>query len=269
MLQIQTLQEIIDSTPALLTMPKVISEALNLIKDPKTNVNKLSDIIAKDISLTSEILKMVNTAYYGFPTQITTINKAIALLGLNKVKSVIMSVAMKPMLQSNGGKSLWEHSIKCAVGCEIIAESLGMDDPDEAFTMGLMHDIGKIVLESYNKVAYQEINRLISLGAERLNAEKMIYGYNHAEIGAELVTKWNLPSVISTSVKYHHMPHHSEMPSVVGIVYVAERVIQDPIKYPILDFDIINSLDFDLPDPLELREIIFEKSNGIINVLLK
>jgi len=266
-MQSKDIKQIILDLPELPSMPTVVAEALNLIKDPKSNINKLSDILSKDISFTTEILKIVNSAYYGFPTQITTINKALALLGLNKVKSLIMSVALKPMLMSYGGKNLWQHSIRCAVGCEIIAKSLGTIDPDEAFTMGLLHDIGKTLLEIYNKSAINEINRLVSLGADRLAAEKMMFGFDHTEIGEELVKLWNLPLVISASIRYHHAPHQSDMPSVAGIVYVAERVCQEPLKYPILDSDILNMLDFDLPDPMQLREVIFARSNSIIMAL--
>ncbi len=108
-------------------MPTLVVELLGLIKDPNISVSKLSAVISKDLSFTTEILKMVNTSYYGFPSQITTINKAVALLGLNKLKSLLMNVVLKSMLQS-GNRILWEHSLKCAIGCEILASSLGMDD---------------------------------------------------------------------------------------------------------------------------------------------
>lgn len=261
------IRQIIDEMPDLPSMPTVIVEALNIIGNPKSNINQLSEIISKDLAMTTQILKMVNSAYYGFPTQITTINKAMALLGLNKVKSLVLSVAVKPMMMSYCGKNLWEHSIRCAVGCQIIAKGLGRGETDEAFVMGLLHDIGKTILEIYNKDAVSEVNKLVNIGADRLTAEKMMFGFNHTDIGQELVTRWKLPLIIGTSIKYHHRPQESPDSSIAGLVYVADRVTQEQLKYPILDSDIVDVLDFDIPDPLQLREDIILISQPIIAAL--
>lgn len=261
--------DILEKMPNLPSMPSIVSEALTIIDDPKSNISKLSEVISKDIPITAELLKLVNSAYYGFPTQITSINKAMALLGFSKVKGLIMSVAVRPMMMSSCGKSVWEHSIKCAVGCELLAKSLGNVDTDEAFIMGLMHDIGKPVLEIYNKEASKEITRLVGFGADRLVAEKMIFGFKHTEMGEQLVKKWKLPNVIASSVRYHHDPQNSDNINMVGCVYVANKIIQDVLKYPILDSDIVEMLDFDIPDPMMLREEIMEKSQHIIAALSK
>lgn len=262
------ISDIIEKIPNLPSMPSIVSEALNIIDDPKSNTIKLSDVISKDIAISAEILKLVNSAYYGFPTQITSISKAMALLGFSKVKGLIMSVAVRPMM-SAGGKALWEHSVKCAVGCELLAKSLGTVDSDEAFVMGLMHDIGKSVLETYNKEASKEITRLVGIGADRLSAEKMIFGFNHTEIGEQLIKKWKLPVIIASSVRYHHEPQNSGNINVIGCVYVADRISRDVLKYPILDSDIVDGFDFEIPDPIMLREEMLEKSQHIIAALSK
>lgn len=264
---INDIQQIIEEMPSLPTMPTIVSEALNIIKDPKSNINQLSDVISKDISLTTEILKLVNSSYYGFPTQITTINKAMALIGLNKVKSLIMSVALKPLLVSYCGKSVWEHSIRCAIGCESLAKSLGYNETEEAFVIGLLHDIGKSVLEVYNKNAANDVKKLISAGADGLIAEKTLFGFTHTEAGEILVKKWKLPTLISSSARYHHTPHLSENPAMVGLVYMADRITQETLKYPIFDPDIADMLDFEISDPIQMREEIFEKSKHIIGAL--
>lgn len=260
-------REILDKMSTVPSMPPVVAEALHIIENPKSNITRLSTIISKDIALTTEILKLVNSAYYGFPSQITTINRAMALLGMNKIKSLIMSIAVKPMMLSHCGKSLWEHSIRCAVGCQLISKSIDNFDPDEAFVMGLLHDIGKIVLNIYNKDATNEIARLVKLGADGLTAEKMIFGFTHTDLGQELVLRWKLPSIIADSVKYHHNPIDSENRNIIGCVYVADRISQDNCMYPMFDHDVIEALDFDIADPSELRESIFALSKPIIAAL--
>lgn len=266
---VNDIKRIIQQLPELPAMPNVVAIALDVMKDPKASVKKLCDVISNDQAITTEILKVVNSAYYGLPQQITTINQATALLGFNKVRNLILSCAVKPMLMSHGGKILWEHSIKTAIGAEFIGKSLGRSDADECFVFGLLHDVGKIVFELYNKSAMQEVDRLVSFGADRSAAEKMMFGFDHSEAGDELITKWRLPKMIRACVKHHHKPHLSEFPGTVGIIYASDRIVQEPIKYPIIETEIISAIDFDLADPLVLREKILEKSEQMIKALSK
>jgi len=263
----KNMKNIIDNMPGIPSMPNVLSEALNTMENPKSSVEKLADIISKDISLTTQILKMVNSSYYGFPSQITTIKRAMALLGFNTIKSLILSVVVKPMMMTHSGMALWEHSIRCAVACQLMSKSLGFGDPDEAFIMGLLHDIGKMVMEISNKDAVKEINRLITLGADTLQAEEMFFGYNHTDAGKELVLKWKLPLVVGAAVRYHHNPLASQSKMHSCLVYVGDRITRDPLKYPILDPDIVDSFDFEVPDPMDLREKVLDASGHIISAL--
>jgi len=262
-----TVKDIINNMTGLPAMPQVVTESLNLIENPNSSIKQLADIISMDISITSQILKLVNSAYYGFPQQITTINKAMALLGYNTIRSLILSVGLKPMLMTNSGKALWEHSIRTAVACQMLSKSLGTIDPDEAFTMGLLHDAGIALMEGVNKDAVKEINRLVNLGADILQAEKMFFGFTHTELGKEFVAKWKLPLIIGTAIAYHHTPLQSEDRIHSCVVYIADRISRDPIKYPVLDPDIIDAFDFEVPDPLEFREKVFESANHIISAL--
>jgi HD-like signal output (HDOD) protein len=261
------LKAFIEKIPTIPTMPMIIVEALELIKDPSSNVAKLSNVVSKDISITTEVLKLVNSAYYGFPYQITTINKAIALLGLKKIKSLLMSIAVKQIMTSSSGKQLWEHSIKCAVGSQLVASSLGYDNTEEFFTMGLLHDVGKTVMELYDRAVFNEINQLVEVGADRLVTEKMLVGFDHSEIGEELLLRWNLPAMISSCVRYHHNPRLSDEFSRVGIVYIVDRIIQPVLPYPVFDSAIMDEFDFEISDHLALREEILEKSQAIIGTL--
>lgn len=265
----KNIKAIIDKMPNIPSMPPVIAQALSIMENPKSNVNQLSVIISKDIGLTTEILKLVNSSYYGLPTQITTINRAMALLGMNKVRNIVLSIAVKPMMMSQSGKSLWEHSIRCGIACQLISKSLGTLDEDEAFVMGLLHDIGKTILNLYNKDACLEISKLVQLGADILVAEKMIFGFTHTEIGVELIHRWKLPVIIGSCIKHHHKPQDSDNLLVDGAVYVADKISQEYFKYPILDPDIVELLDFEIPDPLVLREEVFAKSKPMINILTK
>lgn len=257
----------IKNMPELPSMPPVVAKALNIIEDPKSSVAQLAAIISKDISLTTQILKLVNSAYYGFPSQITTIDKAMALLGFKQVKSLILSVALKPMMMSHSGRDLWEHSLKCGVACQLISKALGNNETDEAFVLGLLHDIGKNVIEMFNHRIANEINARVKMGTDRLRLEKSLLGFTHADLGEALLRKWKLPEVIVSCVKFHHTPLLSPNFSLVSIVYIADLLTQT--NFEILDVspNIANKLDFEVPDPIEFREEIIETTKPILNAL--
>jgi putative nucleotidyltransferase with HDIG domain len=262
-----SIKDLLNNIKDIPTMPHIASEALALIKDPNVNLKHLANVISKDISLTGQILKLVNSAYYGFPSQITTINKAMALLGLNQVNSLVMSVAVKPMLMSNCGKSVWQHSVRCAVASQLISKNLCEKDTEAFFVMGLLHDIGKTLYQIYNSAAAEELEKLVNLGADRIKAESMIFGYTHTDLGEELVKKWNLPPIICNAIKYHHAPNLSKMKREVGIIYVADRITQETLKFPILNPEIMNTLDFQISDPQALREDTFIRSETLLAIM--
>ena len=112
-------QQVLDQIKEIPAMPNVIVKALGIIKDDQSGTKELSEIMAYDQALTSQVLKLVNSAYYGFAQEITSVNKALALLGMTQTKNIIIAVAMKPMLTSQGGRDMWMHSLRCAVACEL------------------------------------------------------------------------------------------------------------------------------------------------------
>lgn len=258
-------RQTLENLTELPSMPAIVGQALSIIDDPKANINQLANIISTDISITSQILKLVNSAYYGFPSQITTINKAMALLGFNKVKSLILGVAVKPMMLSDSGKSLWHHSLRCAVGAKYLAKNLEHGDAEEAFIFGLLHDIGKTVLQIQNIDAYKEVQKLVGIGADVIDAERTFFGFTHTDAGKILTEQWKLPLIIGITTEHHHNPLRSEELMSSGIVYVADRLTQDQLKYPVFDQEILDALDFEIPDPEAMREEILELSQPIID----
>ncbi len=256
-----SLEEITD----LPSMPAVVVHALELIDDPNADINRLSEILSTDLAITSQILKLVNSAYYGFTSKITTIKKAVALLGFNAVKSLMMGVAVKPMLLSNRGRVLWDHSLRCAVGSKHLAKNLKHGDPEEAFILGLLHDVGKSVLQMQNIEAYSEVQKLVEIGADIIDTERTFFGYAHTDLGNALIEKWKLPLIIRLAVQDHHDPLRSEESMAAAIVYVADKIAQENSKYCIFDPEIIDSLDFEIPDPEAMREEVLELSQPIID----
>ena len=182
----QAIQKLIDNLHDIPTMPNVVIKALNIVKDPNSSIKELGDIISYDQSLSIKVLNLVNSAYYGFAQQISSITRALALLGMNKAKNIIVAAAMKPMFSSEKNKELWEHAITTAVGCEYLANYLKIMDSDEAFMIGFMHDIGKLILNMQNTDSLAKIKELTNEGSDIIEAENALFVTNHADFCAEL-----------------------------------------------------------------------------------
>ncbi len=249
-------------------MPNIIVKALSVIKSETSGMNDLAKIMSYDPALTTQVLKIVNSAYYGFPQQITAMNKALPLLGMAQVKNIIVAVAMKSMITSQGGKELWKHSIRAAVGCEMMATKLNLMDPGDAFVVGFLHDIGKMILSLQNSQLYLKVKELTMKGVNVIEAENLLVGANHAEMGALLAKKWGLPVMLTNCIKYHHTPRAASMVgNIVYMVYAIDRLVQEQMPNPAFEPAIWKNSPIEIADPASLREAILLKSDGLLQEL--
>ena len=254
---IQVVAEFKDIPP----MPNVMVKALGVIKNPATGIAELAKIMQVDQAISAKTLSLVNSAFYGFRQQITSINKALVVLGMMKAKNIIMSLALKQMMTAQGSRELWEHSIKCAVAAELLAKEFRVINPDDAFVIGFLHDIGKMLLNIKNPLKYSKVKYLAQQGNVSLvDVEDAQFGTNHCVLGALISKKWQLPVILTNCIRYHHEPTQSSLPSVCGIVYVADRMVQNNMPNPLLEQRIMNKLDFTINDPIAIRETIITKA---------
>ena len=185
----QLLAEFKDIPP----MPNVMVKALSVIKNPSTGIAELAKIMQVDQAILSKTLSLVNSAFYGFRQQITSIQKALVILGMMKAKNIIMSLALKQMMTAQGSRELWEHSIKCAVAAEFLAKEYKIINPDDAFVIGFLHDIGKIgipdsILRKEAKLTDDEYSEI----------------KNHPAIGEHILSSAPIFKNIIPIVKHHH-----------------------------------------------------------------
>jgi len=259
--------ELLNSLNEVPAMPNVIMQALNVMKNPDSGTRELGKIVSYDQSLSTKVLTLVNSSYYGFPQQITSISRAITLIGMSKTKNVIVTVAMRPMLVNHGDKELWKHSIRTAVGCEYMATRYKIMDPDEAFVIGFLHDLGKIVLNLKDAKLYEEAIKLAQTGVSILEAEKKLFGVDHCVIGSLLAKRWQLPILIANAIKYHHEPNSSSMPLACSLVYAMDKFVRDDFVFEELNEDIMKNLNMKIYGPDELRETILNKADLLLREL--
>ena len=200
----------IDELP---TIPAQLPKLLYLVENSETNTSDLSDMISRDLAMTSKILKVANSAYYGFQKKVSDLDRAVPLLGFNMVKSLALSIGIinsLPSERKNQGFSregLWIHSLAVATLMEELNRRLNKRDKSEyVFIIGLLHDIGKIVLDQFfNELFQQALEEVRESGKSKLYvAERRVIGVDHGEIGDMLLTRWNFPDVISNPIAVHH-----------------------------------------------------------------
>jgi putative nucleotidyltransferase with HDIG domain len=205
------MRSIIDEIDDLKTLPSVYIRLSGMIENPNATVGMIGQAIAEDQAIAAKVLKLVNSAFYGFPRRIANLKEAIIILGLDEIKTLVLGTSVLDVFlrsSSNSNfdmKKFWEHSIACAVASKIIAEAVSPKDADIAFVSGLLHDIGKLVHAIYLE---NEFSRVISYaernGSSICEAEDQILGFNHAETGGILAEKWKLPKNLLYIIKDHH-----------------------------------------------------------------
>ena len=198
------------------TLPFIIKNIQELLKNPKTSASDIGTLISKDQVLTAKLLRIANSALYCFPKEITTITQAITIMGFRAIKNLILSTSVFNLFKPRSSSAFdlqrfWEHSIACAVGGKVIAETVGYEDVEELFVAGLLHDIGKIVQDEFLEEEFQQVLKLSE--SEKLLiyvAEKQLWNVTHSQTGAILGERWGLPVKLIDSITYHHDPVKSE-----------------------------------------------------------
>ncbi|WDN87406.1 hypothetical protein BuS5_00374 [Desulfosarcina sp. BuS5] len=207
----KTILKKLDRIEDLPTLPVIAMEVNKMLRDYNTSIKELSALIKNDQAMTPRILKLVNSSFYGFKSKIANIDRAIILLGFNTISNAIVSVAIIDALSIKGSsddfdiKNFWEHSVAVAITSRHLAEKSRLCLPEEAFTGGLLHDIGKIILSHY----FPSLFKKVILSADENNitfyeAEKKEIPVTHAQIGAIMAHKWKLPDGLADTIKYHH-----------------------------------------------------------------
>jgi len=219
----------IGSIPA---MPVVVGKLRQLLSDPDVEFRELAATLKYDPGMTSNILHLANSAYFGFRTRITSVTQGISRLGTKRMSELVTAAAVGPIMQAAlkgyevpaGG--LWKHSIAVAIATEHLAELLKIPAQEEAFTAGLLHDIGKMGLGTFIEVDTLPIMKLVEeKGITFDEAEREILGIDHAEVGSILFEKWNLSPAIANAARWHHNPDiNVEKSIVVDLVHLADSI---------------------------------------------
>jgi len=219
---------IIAKVEAFPSLPGATTKLVSLIDDPNAAVAEIEEILRMDPGLTANVLKLSNSAYFGFPSKIGSVHKAIILLGAKRLMQLVMTSCVNSVMnKSIPGYDLppgemWRHSIAVSVAAEGLIEELNIPEADEIFTAALLHDVGKLVLGEFVKDDIAKIEKIVSKDVSFEVAEQAVLGIDHAEIGAKILESWGLPEEIVSAVRWHHDPDAADTTStLIDIVHVA------------------------------------------------
>lgn len=218
------------------TLPEVTANIIQVVEDPRSSAKDLHNIIKNDIALSAKILKVVNSAFYGLPRQVGSVDRAIVLLGLSTVKNIAIATSISKLFKGQrlstrfSARDLWRHSLACGVFCKMIAKERGIENCDEVFVAGLMHDLGIIVeMQVFPTQLARVIDEAKTKGLPLCEAELAVFGADHQAFGTALAVKWKFPHLFQLATGYHHdplktSPQHRDVAAAVHVADILAAV---------------------------------------------
>ncbi len=270
----KVLRHRVENINTLPTVPGVLKRLSGIIEKPRITLVEISSFISNDPALTTKILKMVNSAIYGFPGRIASVSHATMLLGLNVIKGLLLGVSVFELMQKamNG---LYEHSLACAIASRVIAQKKGLKEPEEISVAGLLHDIGKVILMLEFQKEYEAAMQEAQLKSISIfEAEKIQFNATHANVGSWLAEKWRFPRNLIEVIEFHHRPALAKnAPLETAIVHMADILVRArgfgfageslvPEVHP-LAFELLNLSAADIKDVLKELEDNMESAEDI------
>lgn len=270
----KVLRHKVESINTLPTVPSVLKRLSTVIEKPRITIVEISAFISNDPALTTKVLKMVNSAIYGFPGRIASVSHATMLLGLNVIKGLLLGVSVFELMQKTMS-GLYEHSLACAIASRVIAQKKNLKEPEEVSVAGLLHDIGKVILtlefaQEYESAMKEAQDKKIAI----YDAEKNQFNATHADVGGWLAEKWRFPTNLIEVIQFHHRPTMAKNASLeTAIVHMADLLVRargfgfagenfvpevNPVAYELLQLS-----EQDLKDVLREMEDNMESAEDI------
>ena len=216
-------------------VPEVMQDLIKALNDSNVELNTLSAIISRDPSMSINILKVANSAFYGIPNKVTTIEHAVRMLGLREVASLCLAFGSVHVLRPSSKAptidltAFWRHSVAVGVFAKLLGKELNIGFVNNVYLAGLMHDVGKIVIDRFAHDVYKSVLQLTyDENISVRDAEKRVIGESHDKVGAWLMEKWKLPAIYVNVTKYHHAVNEApeEARVMVSLVSLADQLVR-------------------------------------------
>lgn len=222
------------------TIPVIAQEVLGRLSDDMLSVDKLEDIIEKDPAISAKILSVANSAFFGFQISTDALGSAIMRIGFNNVKNIALGISLITILDDGKRgkafdyKRIFNHSVAVGFTGRLLARNLKLDNAEEALMIGMLHDLGYMVLSRYFPEKYEDVLFTFNEGKSLLDAENQVLGFTHSDMGYWLAEEWKLPDIILDVNLYHHCPSSSTRnEKSIAVIHVADYLTAMNIMSPV------------------------------------
>jgi len=227
------IQDLVDNANHLISLPEVTLRVNEIANDPDSTADDMAAVISQDPALVVRMLKIANSAYYGLSREVETISRAVAILGTNKIRDLVLSSSASEAFDGIPNnlismQDFWHHSLYCGLLAQILSKKSKKTNSDSIFIAGLLHDIGQLLMFNQLPEKSHEAILLLMEGSEELEtfeAERHVFGFDHMQVGAALIQSWKLSPVLKECVEFHHEPQNAkDFPAEVAMINIANAV---------------------------------------------
>ncbi len=278
------LERIIGSIDGLPTLPSVVARVNELVDDPTASAGDINEIISHDLALSAKILKLVNSAFYGFTRKISSITHAVVILGFQTIRSIALSAFVFDAFDAQGlpfgYRNFWVHSVGVGVAANVVGARQGLPLSEDAFMCGLLHDVGKLVLHQHMGTDFARVMaRVQAQDVTLIEAEKEVLSTSHAEVGGLLMEHWKLPEKMVDVLRFHHEPEAAseEGRKLVAAAHVADILVRALLigsggdqKIPVVSpaaWDLLGLSEADLPEMMNEITSEMAKAGAFIELV--
>ncbi len=223
-------EDVVDAEIKIASFPDIFFKVKKVVDDPTASAQEIAAVVGLDVGISTQLLKLVNSPLYGFPSEVNSLVRAVALVGSRELCTLALGLStisyfkdIPPELIDM--RTFWMHSLTCGVFAKVIAEKVKGVVPEVMFTAGLLHDVGKLII--FKKMPCSSIQAMLSARENFIplvEAEDMTLGFNHTEVAKYMLGKWNFPTELTEIISHHHSPHSSEYKIQATILQVADNL---------------------------------------------
>jgi putative nucleotidyltransferase with HDIG domain len=270
-------QVVVSNIRNLPTPPIVFNQIQKAINDPNVSAAQIASILSEDPAMSVKVLKLTNSAFYGLSREVDSVKQAVVIIGLEAIKNLVLSASVLDMFKGKHidqeyQERFWRHSLATGICARLIARRIqtrGMVDPDTAFSSGLLHDVGKMVLSCHLPAEHKAFMEARASDPATMDweLENKVLGFNHAQVGGFLATTWNLPEKLANSITYHHVPAEQGLSDpIASFIHVANHIAKETFRddagsgpFGELSPEVMAYLQVDDAKVVELSELLREE----------
>jgi len=278
-IQARDLKLIVKEVP---TLPIVYQQLFSKMSNPDVSVPQLAEVVSRDQSLATKILKLVNSAFYGYKKEINTISRAMVILGFRTVRNAALAISVFDYVSGAEEDSrfpvedFWKHSLCTASVAKVVGQRTSMKQQEETFVAGLLHDIGKMIMMKYFPEDFGEVcGHALDNNLTWIEAEKELLNVDHASVAKAVLHSWNFPANLTEAIQFHHtLNSGTSYPSLVALTNVADHMSYElgmgsPASHAAEDCDpwSLSELGTTKAEIMKYQDTIMEETNQALEIL--